>query len=105
MLSEPRERIDMHVQNLPRYRQEQRLYHVRDLMQLTDYPEPRYLSPFYAQSVSLVDFLTNEKGAAVFAQFLREARKSGYQDALNRHYGYRTLDELHARWSQAVLGR
>jgi hypothetical protein len=105
MLSEPRERVDLYLQNLPYYRQQQRLYHVRDLMQLTEYPEPRYLSAFYAQSVSLVEFLSAEKGGVVFAQFLREARKDGYQEALNRHYGYRTLDELQAQWARKTLGR
>jgi hypothetical protein len=104
MLSEPRERVELYLQNLPRYEQEQRLFHVRDLMQLTEYPESRYLGAFYAQSVSLVEFLNNERGASVFAQFLCEVGKDGYMAALKRHYGYRTFEELQAKWSQKALG-
>lgn len=103
VLSEPRERIERHLRTLPSCSRNGLLFHVRDLMELTDYPEPQLVTAFYAQSVSLVEFLANEKGPQVFAQFLRDALIDGYTEALKRHYGYRTFDELERKWSQHAL--
>ncbi|MBL8796508.1 MAG: hypothetical protein JNM56_21590 [Planctomycetia bacterium] len=104
VLTEPRDKVERHLRNLTRCRQESTLFHVRQLMQLNDYPEPRRISAFYAQSVSLVDYLTTQKGPQVLTDFLRDAQKTGYEQALNRHYGFRTFDDLHQRWSQQAFG-
>jgi hypothetical protein len=103
VLTEPRDRVERHLRNLPRCQQENQLFPVRQLMQLHDYPQPRAISAFYAQSVSLVEFLTNVKGPQVFAQFLRDALQTNYEQALERHYGYRGFDDLQQRWSQHAL--
>jgi hypothetical protein len=56
VLTEPRSRVDRHLRNLPRYGGAGELFRCGDLLQLDDYPERRLLGPFYAQSVSLVEF-------------------------------------------------
>lgn len=99
ILSEPSHRVDKHLtylENSPH------LFAVADLMQLTSYPEREYLSAFYAQSVSVVEFLASEKGPEVFTRFLREAMKDGYEASLLRHYGYH-LDDLQFKWSRRAL--
>lgn len=103
VLTEPREKIELHLKNLGRCRQENHLFSVRQLMQMADYPDPRYITAFYAQSVSLVEFLSAEKGPQVFTLFLREALRENYEASLQRHYGYRNFDELQRKWNQKAF--
>jgi hypothetical protein len=104
VLTEPRDKIERHLLNLPRCRDDQQLFNLRDLMQMPDYPEPRRISAFYAESVSLVEFLSNQRGPQVFAQFLRDGLRNGYESALKRHYGYRDFNDLQQRWRQYAFG-
>jgi hypothetical protein len=103
ILSEPRVKIEQHRLNLDECRRERRLFSVRDLMQLTAYPEQRRLVAFYAQSASLVQFLAEEKGAPAFREFLRDAMKNGYDAALKEHYGFGTWEEVQQKWHRKVL--
>jgi hypothetical protein len=103
ILSEPRATIDGHRRALRNCYQNGLLFHVRDLMQLGDYPEPRRVAAFYAESVSLVEFLANEKGPAALAPFVRDAMKQGYEAALKRHYGYRSFEEFEQKWMAKAL--
>jgi hypothetical protein len=97
VLAEPRAKVHLHLRNLPRYDREDQLFSVRQLVQLEDYPEPRRMGPFYAQSVSLVEFLMHEKGPQTVARFLRDGLRDGYESALKRHYGWE-IQELERRW-------
>jgi tetratricopeptide (TPR) repeat protein len=103
VLTEPPDRVERHRRNLHRCRQDNSLFSVRQLLQLADYPEPRHITAFYAQSVSLVEFLSGLKGPQVFTQFLRDALKLGYEQALSRHYGYRSYEELQQRWAEKAF--
>lgn len=103
VLTEPRERVDRHLRNLPRLRQDGQLFKVGQLLQLNDYPEPKQITAFYAQSISLVEFLTTQKGPQVFSQFLRDALRGGYEPALQKHYGFRSFDELQQAWAQKAF--
>jgi hypothetical protein len=99
VLTEPREQIERHLRNLPKHSQERQLFYLRDLVQLEDYPQqPQRVGAFYAQSVSLVDFLSRQKGPQTFAQFVHDGQSSGYEEALRRHYGYQGFPELEQRW-------
>jgi hypothetical protein len=49
------------LRNLSRYQQNQQLFLVAQLLALNDYPAPRFVGQYYAQSVSLVELLTSEK--------------------------------------------
>jgi hypothetical protein len=100
VLSEPRERINLHLDNLPKHRREGTLFRIGKLVQMEQYPEAKRLGPFYAQSVSLVEFLTKKKGATTFTRFLREGLETDYETALRHHYGYRNLAELDRAWRQ-----
>jgi hypothetical protein len=102
VLAEPRSRVDLHLRSLARFSQADELFPIRDLLQLQDYPEHRLLGPFYAQSVSLVEFLAHEKGPETFAQFLRDGLQENYPTALRRHYGW-SCTELDRRWRQYAL--
>jgi tetratricopeptide (TPR) repeat protein len=112
VLSEPREKVQRHLDNLSKCRQNNELFHLRDLMQMDNYPQnPRYVGAFYAQSVSLVEFLANQKGPQEFTLYLHDAMRYGEEKALERHYGYQKFTDLEEKWfqsafrEQAVAGR
>jgi len=99
VLAEPTPRINLHLRDLPRCRDDQLLFSMKDLIQMRDYPRPRAIGAFYAQSVSVVDFLTREKGAKCFTAFVRDGERDGYTASLRRHYGW-NFAELDRRWQR-----
>lgn len=104
VLTEPRDKIERHLQRLPQHWQDRQLFNLRQLVNMSDYPpQPQQIPPFYAQSVSLVEFLTREKGPRVLTQFIRAGLRDGYDAALQRYYGYRNFDELERSWSTFAL--
>lgn len=102
VLSEPRPQIERHLQQLPRLRQEHALFSMAQLLQMNEYP-PNYVASFYAQGVSVVEYLTSLKGPRVFGQFLREGMEHGYEPALRRYYGMQSLTDLDHRWAEHVF--
>ena len=104
VLSEPRERIELHLRNLPQHRSNGELFPVAELMQMDSYPQGNRIGAFYAESVSLVEFLSKEKGHAVFAQFMRDGMQNGYEAALQKTYGIRGFDDLQQRWQRYAFG-
>jgi hypothetical protein len=105
VLTEPADKIALHLKNLARFQKDGQLFSTRELMQLSDYPQPRRVGVFYAQSVSLVDYLTKKRGAVVFSQFLREALRDGYEPALRKHYQFRDFNDLQQSWSRDVFDK
>ena len=107
VLSEPRGRIDLHLNNLPRYRRDGDLYPVGELMQMDQYPDDgRRIGAFYAESVSLVEFLCRykHKGPRAFARFLRAGLRDGFEPALEDAYGIHDFDDLQERWQRYAFG-
>ncbi len=103
VLTEPLEKIEQHRRNLLKSQREGLLFPVRELMQLQNYPQPRQISAFYAQSVMLVEFLSLQRGPQVVSQFIRDGLNQGYESALRKHYGW-SFQELQTAWNQQVLG-
>jgi hypothetical protein len=104
MLTEPDTRQQKYLRDLGRFREDKRLLTTGDLIQSNDYPEVRSLGAFYAQSVSLVDFLSREKGAPVFTAFVRDIEREGCAKALKRNYGW-DADELERRWRKFAFDK
>jgi hypothetical protein len=104
VLAEPRSKIRMHLRNLPHYHDQDQLYSARELIHLKDYPEPRWMGPFYAQSVSLVEFLAKEKDPQTVTQFLHDGLRDGYEAALRRHYGW-DFKDLDRRWREYAFSQ
>jgi hypothetical protein len=83
LLSEPRERVDLYLKTLPKHRSNHELFALSKLMSMENYPEPRLVRPFYAQSIGLVEFLSSQKGGPQeFARFVRDGLDNGYEAAL-----------------------
>jgi tetratricopeptide (TPR) repeat protein len=105
VLTEPREKVDQYLKNLPTHQSRHELFPVAKLMGMEDYPESRLVSPFYVQSISLVEYLSTQKGGPqAFTRFIRDGLEKGYESALRQHYGIQDFGELEQRWSQAALG-
>jgi tetratricopeptide (TPR) repeat protein len=103
-LSEPREKIDRFLKHLPALRSRHELFTSSELMAMKDYPQPSRITAFYVQSVSLVEYLSTQKGGPhLFTRFVRDGLESGYEAALQRHYGLKDFKELEERWSHAAL--
>jgi tetratricopeptide (TPR) repeat protein len=98
VLTEPRNRIERHLRNLPQHREANQLFSMRQLLAMPDYPEPQLIGPFYAESVSLVEYLCELHGPQAFARFLADGLSSGYEAALKKHYGLRGFEDLESRW-------
>ena len=104
VLTEPREKVQRHLDNLARCRQNNELFHLKDLLLLPDYPEnPRYIGAFYAESVSLVEFLSSQKGPQEFTLFLHDALRYGPEKALPRHYNFQDFNDLEQHWFQSAF--
>jgi hypothetical protein len=103
VLTEPAAKIEQHRQNLLRAHQDGLLFGLKELMTMPDYPEPRRIGAFYAQSVILCEFLTSQKGPTVLTSFVRDGLREGYEAALQKHYGM-NFAQLQQAWNQQVLG-
>lgn len=93
VLSEPYERIEMHLEPLARSYQDRRALTVQELLNVQDYPADRSkVASFYGQSVCLVEFLTTLKGPREFVAYMRDANSYGDAESLQRHYGLSIAD-------------
>jgi hypothetical protein len=103
--TEPHDLIEMHLRNLTRYRQDRMLFSMAQLVRMPEYPEARLVGPFYAQSVSLVEYLCAQPGGAVvLTKFIRDGMEGNWEAALQRHYGIESFDELDRRWQEHAFG-
>jgi tetratricopeptide (TPR) repeat protein len=103
VLTEPLEKVQQHKKNLAKSLQSRELIPLRDLVQLSNFPEAKQITVFYAQSVALVDYLTALKGPQVFTQFVREAMRDGYDGALKKHYGFQSFPEFQDRFTERII--
>lgn len=102
VLSEPNEKIELHRRKLLVHYKEGTLFGLKELMELKDYPPPRRIGAFYAQSVVLVEFLTQKRGAKALTDFIKDGLRHGYDTSLQRHYNM-TFTQLEALWQQEVI--
>jgi hypothetical protein len=98
ILATPVAEIARYRRALPKLAQDRKLFTVRDFLKMAEFPEAERITPFYVESVSLVDYLVRLKGPKAFALYLREAPRRGYEEALQRHYGIKDANDLQERW-------
>jgi hypothetical protein len=104
ILSEPREKIERYLKLIASLRSRHELFSVSEMMSFNEnYPEARRITSFYVQSISLVDYLASQKGGPQeFTRFIRDGLESGFEKALQRHYGFRDYKDLEDRISQSA---
>lgn len=103
VLSEPNERIEQHRRNLHKHYKDGLTFKLKELMELPDYPNPSRIGAFYAQSVVLVEFMTQQRGPKAFTEFVKDGMRYGYDTALQRHYQM-SFAQLEQLWRDRVVG-
>jgi hypothetical protein len=76
---------------------------VRQLLQMAEYPESKSrLHAFYAQSLTLTEFLIARGGRAQFLKFVQEGQSESWDVALSRHYPWDNVEALEGAWSEWI---
>jgi hypothetical protein len=103
VLTEPNEKKNAHLKNLGDMLKRGRVFTARQLMTMQDYPSGSQWPMFYAQSVSLVEFLVNRQGPGKFVEFMERSLQNGYESELKRTYELASFEELDRIWSRGRL--
>ena len=98
VLAEPHSEQAVRAADLEEPLKTGRVFRVGDLMAM-DYPDPKYWSLYYAQSVSLTRFLVESGSPSQFVRFVQESQRlGGFDPALRQVYAISGFDDLHSRW-------
>jgi hypothetical protein len=103
VLTEPSEKVEQHRRNLIKAAREGQLFPVKELLQMEKYPKAQQIATFYAQSVGLVELLTQQRGPTQFTEFVRDGLRQGWETALRAHYQW-SLADLQQRLEARVQG-
>ena len=80
---------------------------LQKLFGIREYPDnPEELYTLYAEGYSLAEFLvqrTGAEGKRVYLDFLGEALTSGWDTAIEKHYGFASVKELEQHWGKWVM--
>lgn len=78
------------------------LFAAVELLSIAEYPPSGRWGTFYAQSVSLAEFLINRRDAVHFVRFLEHAATAGYDAALTECYAISDVRELDRQWRMSL---
>ncbi len=101
VLSEPESEQSLRAADLAKPLESGELFTLGELMRM-DYPDGKFWSLYYAQSVSLTRFLVAQGTPSQFLEFVRGSQHNGIEPELKRLYGIESLDQLQERWLAAV---
>lgn len=104
VLSEPASEQELRAGDLSGPLADNRLFRVADLMSM-DYPDGRFWSLYYAQSVSLTRYLVEQGSPEKFIEFVRGSQRAGVDAELKRVYGITSVADLQTRWLAHVRAR
>lgn len=77
---------------------------LRKLVGMKEYPtEMRDVMTLYAEGYSLAELLVQRSGKTVYLNFLNDAHYIGWEQAVQKHYGYRGLEELEQEWHGWIM--
>ena len=103
ILADPTDKQQQHFDELKTAMAGGADFRVLELFTLADYPSARRWGAFYGQSASVVRFLVGDSGHDRFLRFVELANDRGYDEALQKVYGFGIL-ELEQRWRAHVRG-
>lgn len=76
---------------------------LKELFAMKKYPAKPDL--FYAQGASVVQYLITARGAEEYYRFSLSIGKLGLAKALEKHYGFKSLDEIERYWQTYAKGK
>lgn len=97
VLAEPHSEQRLRAADLDKPLTSGQLFKLNELM-VMDYPDGKFWSLYYAQSVSLTRFLVDQGSPAQFIQFVQGAQQRGFESELKRLYKINGFDDLQKRW-------
>jgi hypothetical protein len=97
VLAEPAAEQELRAADLDKPLSTGQLFRLADLM-VMDYPDGKFWSLYYAQSVSLTRFLVDQGSPTQFVEFVKNSQKAGIDAELRRIYKISGVDELQTRW-------
>jgi hypothetical protein len=103
ILAEDEDERQRHDRLARRLLSEGRTFGLRRLLAMRDFPSDAMV--LYAQGYSVTHFLVERKGPRTFAQFVAEGVRAGWDEALQEHYGFRSVEELEAAWLASLGSR
>jgi hypothetical protein len=105
VMAEPREQIDRYLAKLQDCRKARQLFYFNKMLEMQDYPDARRIDAFYCESVSLVQFLIQQKDPYTLTKFLRDGQRNGFEAAARTQYGFNNLNELQQSWEKYAFGQ
>ena len=80
---------------------------LNNLLQIREYPKDMHqVLTLYAEGYSLASFLVGQKGEngrSIYLKFLQDAHEHGWETAISRHYGYKSVGQLEKQWHGWIL--
>lgn len=98
LLSDPADKRARHARDLRRALQTNTTLPLTRFFSDTEYPSAGDRGVFYAESMSLADYLVALDSPQRFVEFMELSQQVGQVPALQRVYDIRGLDELEGRW-------
>ena len=97
VLSEPNSEQGLRASDLDKPLAAGQLFKLSDLMAM-DYPDGKFWSLYYAQSVSLTRFLVEQGSPEQFIKFVQGSQHNGVESELRRIYQIEGCEDLEKRW-------
>lgn len=98
VLADPLAKRRRHLNDLEAASAGRSTFHVAELLTTIEYPQADRWGAYYGQSASLVGFLVRRKSHVRFVEFLEQASRNGYDEALEHCYGIADVRELDRLW-------
>ncbi|MBI2823884.1 MAG: hypothetical protein HYX69_04230 [Planctomycetia bacterium] len=78
-------------------------FRLAELLTMESYPHPSRMGAFYAQSVSLAEYMTRIGTKSQFVAFVDKAASQGYDAALRETYAIAGVSDLERRWRKHLV--
>jgi hypothetical protein len=106
LLADPTEKQMRHKAEMAGAVADRSAFRVVELLTLEDYPANHRWGAFYGQSLSLVEYLTQQRSTDDFIRFVNLSFDKGYDASLREVYGVADIAELERYWqSRSALPR
>ena len=98
LLADPAEKKLRHKAEMAGALADRSAFRVVELLTLEDYPANNRWGAFYGQSLSLVEYLTQQRSTDDFIRFVQLSFDKGYDASLREVYGLTGVADLERHW-------
>lgn len=77
---------------------------LQQLLSMKEYPtDMKDVLTLYAEGYALADLLVQQQGKVTYLKFLQDAHERGWETAIQKHYPYKSVNELEREWSDWII--